>query len=65
MAGFNINSKNFGKLLIQNSYELARCKGSHHIYKHRHDGTVIAVPNNLNPIIAERLVKQYKLIINK
>lgn len=65
MAGFNISSRNFEKLLMQNSYKLARCKGSHHIYKHRYNGTVIAVPANLNPIIAERLVKQYKLIIDK
>lgn len=65
MAGFNVNSKKFGKLLEQNGFELNRICGSHYIYKHRNNGATISVPNRLNPIIAERLVRQFSLSVKK
>ena len=65
MAGFNVNSKKFGKILEQNNFEFSRISGSHHIYKHRTNGAVISIPIRLNPIIAERLIKQFNLNIKK
>lgn len=63
MAGFNISSKNFGKLLVRNGYQLVRCKGDHYIYKHIVSGKVISVPHHLNPIIAQRLVREFNLSV--
>lgn len=64
MAGLNVSSKQFGKILKKNGFELVRCSGDHYVYKHSVSGSVISVPLHLNPIIAQRLVKEFKLNIN-
>ena len=65
MAGLNVSSKEFGKILERNNFELNRYSGDHLVYKHRTTGAVISVPYRLNPIIAQRLVKEFKLNVSK
>lgn len=65
MAGLNVSSKEFGKILERNNFELNRYSGDHLVYKHRASGAVISVPYRLNPIIAQRLVKEFKLNVSK
>ncbi|MBO7696476.1 MAG: type II toxin-antitoxin system HicA family toxin [Methanobrevibacter sp.] len=64
MAGFNISSKNFGKLLLNNGYRVMRQTGSHAIYKNGVSGVVISVPIHLNPIIAQRLIREHNLKVS-
>ena len=52
--------REFAKLLGENGFELARCRGSHFVYKK--DDMTITVPKNLNKMIGRRLIKEYKLI---
>ena len=61
MAGLNVSSKKFGKILKKNGFDLMRCSGDHYVYKHGVNGSIISVPLNLNPIIAQRLTKEFKL----
>jgi predicted RNA binding protein YcfA (HicA-like mRNA interferase family) len=65
MAGLNVSSKQFGKILERNNFELNRYSGDHLVYKHRTSGAVISVPHHLNPIIAQRLTKEFKLNVSK
>lgn len=65
MAGFNISSSDFKKILKQNNYEHVRSNGDHAIFKHRGSGAVISVPQHLNPLIARRLVRENNLVIKK
>ena len=64
MAGYNVSSKKFGKILMKNGFYYARTTGDHSIYKHRENGGVVSIPKNLNPIIAQRLVKEFKLKVD-
>jgi len=65
MAGLNVSSKKFGKILERNNFELTRYSGDHYVYKHRINGAVISVPLHLNPIIAQRLAKEFNLNVSK
>ena len=64
MAGLNVSSKKFGKILKKNGFEFVRCTGDHYVYKHSVSGSVISVPLHLNPIIAQRLVKEFNLNVS-
>ena len=48
-------------MLDKNGYKLARCKGSHFIYKK--ENKTVSVPKNLNKMICKRLIKEHELSI--
>lgn len=52
--------REFVRLLNENGYEFARCKGSHFIYKKGNE--MVSVPKNLNSMIGRRLIKEHNLI---
>ena len=54
------NRREFELLLTKNGYELARCRGSHFVYKK--GNVTISVPKNLNKMIGRRLIKENNLI---
>ena len=54
------SKREFERLLTDNGYEFARCKGSHFIYKKANE--TVAVPKNLNSMIGRRLIKEHNLI---
>lgn len=54
------SKREFERLLKDNGYEFARCRGSHFIYKKA--SKTVAVPKDLNSMIARRLVKEHDLI---
>lgn len=60
MKAKTYNRREFERLLIENGYELARCKGSHFVYKK--ENLTISVPKKLNKMIGRRLVKEYGLV---
>ena len=54
------SKREFERLLVDNGYEFARCRGSHFIYKKANE--TVAVPKNLNSMIGRRLIKEHNLI---
>ena len=54
------NRREFEQLLNENGFELARCRGSHFVYKKETE--TISVPKNLNKMIGRRLIKEHNLI---
>lgn len=54
------NKREFNKILINNGFLLVRQRGSHNIFKRGSEEIVIS--NNLNYMIAKRLVKTYGLV---
>lgn len=60
MAGLNVSSREFGKILKRNGFKLVRQTGDHNIYKDD-KGRLVSVPMHLNPIIAQRLVRENNL----
>ena len=55
------SKREFEQLLNDNGYELARCKGSHFVYKKENE--TVVVPKNLNSMIGRRLIKEHNLIV--
>lgn len=62
MAGYNVSFKQFSKVLKANRYVLSHYSGSHAIFKNQ-KGTHITVPIHPNPIVLQRLVKEFELSI--
>lgn len=60
MKAKTYSRREFERLLIDNRYELVRCKGSHFVYKK--ENITISVPKNLNKMVGRRLIKEYNLI---
>lgn len=50
------------KILKRNNYSLLRSHGDHFVYGNK-DGRHITITHKLNPVIAQRLIKENNLII--
>ncbi len=60
MAGFNISSREFQRILKDNGFVYDHQTGDHRIWYRGNEH--ISVPYiRINPLIAQRLVKEYKL----
>lgn len=60
MKYFVYSDKEFRRILIANGWKLIRtCKGDHSIWEK--NGKHITVSQNLNPMIARRLIKENSL----
>lgn len=55
------NGKEFTKILLKNGFEFVSQKGSHRKYK-RGDQTVV-ISQNVNRMIAQRLIKENNLVL--
>jgi predicted RNA binding protein YcfA (HicA-like mRNA interferase family) len=56
------DNRRFSKILRDNNYRLDRQSGRHKIYTN--GKATIAIPKKLNKIIALRLIKENRLIVN-
>lgn len=56
------DNRRFSKILRDNNYRLDRQSGSHKIYTN--GKATIAIPKKLNKMIALRLIKENRLIVN-
>ena len=60
MAGFNCNPREFQRILKKNGFTYDHQSGDHRIWYR--DGIHISIPSvRLNPLIAQRLIKEYRL----
>ena len=50
------------KIVKGNGYLLQRVKGSHFIYKQQGKGRIIVINKNLNTAVANRIIKENKLV---
>lgn len=55
------NDREFGKILDNNGYRHLRTKGSHSVYGNGE--RTISVNKNLNRMVAQRLIKEYALVV--
>lgn len=55
------SDREFGKILDNNGYRHIRTKGSHLIYGN--GSRTISVNKNLNRMVAQRLIKEYALVV--
>ncbi len=53
--------REFEPILLRNGYRLVRTNGSHFVYINRITHKHISVNKDLNRIVRERLIKEYKL----
>lgn len=53
------NTREFKKILTNNGFLYDRTSGDHFIYKREND--IIVINNNINMMVAKRLVKTYRL----
>ena len=56
-----IDARKMKKILKNNGYEYKRCRGYHFMYSN--GKYTIAVNNDLNCMVAKRLIKQYHLLV--
>ena len=56
------DNRRFSKILRDNNYHLDRQHGSHKIYTN--GVSTIAIPKKLNKMIALRLIKENRLVVN-
>ena len=53
------DNRHFIKILRNNNYVFDRYNGSHKVYTN--GNATISIPKKLNPMIAKRLIKEYRL----
>ncbi len=53
------SEREFAKILSNNGYRQVRTRGSHRIYQK--EGRTLCVNNNVKPVIAYKLIRQYGL----
>ena len=53
------STQEFKRILMDNGFDLIRCKGDHYIYKR--GGETAVVNKNLNKMVARRLIKTHNL----
>lgn len=63
MAGLNMNPREFQRILKNNGFVFNHQTGDHRIW-YRGDQHISVTASKLNPIVAQRLVKEYKLKMN-
>ena len=60
MAGLNMNPREFQRMLSANGFVYDHQTGDHRIW-YRGNEHISVTASKLNPIVAQRLVKEYKL----
>ena len=60
MAGLNLNPREFQRVLAANGFVYDHQTGDHRIW-YRGSEHISVTASKLNPILAQRLVKEYKL----
>ncbi|WP_022755884.1 type II toxin-antitoxin system HicA family toxin [Butyrivibrio fibrisolvens] len=60
MAGLNLSSREFQRILSKNGFVYNHQTGDHRIW-YRGSEHISVTSNKLNPLIAKRLVKEYCL----
>lgn len=58
------NTREAMKIVRKNGWVLVRTKGDHYYYKHPDNPKVLVLSRDLNRMVWERLVPEYKLNLN-